>query len=129
MNRAQGETQFTIVRNGIINRPKRKASSDHYCGFSKTKSYPYRVALTVTGELTGPDYFVVANEVIDDYVQAVFVRQPATESCEKMCQDICHCMFDLMDSYPQWRLDHIHVELTGTNGKALLSCDWRRKGE
>ena len=122
MRAQQGTKHFTIVRNGKI----RKATvGNHHCGFGKGV-YPYRVTLTVKGELSAPNYWVVANEEIDDYVQAVFVRQrtQGSTSCEKMCDDILTCIHELMSAYPQWSTERIRVELTGTNGRALLSCDW-----
>lgn len=114
---------YTIVRNGTIKLSASQLSS-HRCGFSRTRRYPYRVTISVSGELQSPQRFIVANELIDERVQATF-KTKRSESCEAMADDICVAMHALMQEYPQWRVRHIHVELTGTNGLALLSCDWR----
>jgi hypothetical protein len=122
--KATGTKRFTIVRNGTI---RRRGKGLHWCGDATTNRYPYRVTLTVSGELLPPDYFVVDNQTVDDYVQAVFVRQRESRSCEKMCNDICVAMLDMMDTLPQWKTERINVELTGTNGRAWLSCSWECK--
>lgn len=114
--------RYTIVRNGVIHK---EADGAHHCGFEETREFPYRVELTVQGELRGPDYFIVANEMIDDVVQAQFKDAPST-SCERMCDVICTAVLDHMatEHGDQWRVLKCHSELTGTQGKALLSCDW-----
>jgi hypothetical protein len=118
---------YTIVRNGVINQ---QPKGDHKCGYARTRRYPYRVELTVKGELRAPDYFIVANEMIDEIVQARFVHQPST-SCERMCDDICGAVLAYMGSTyaDQWQVLKCHTELTGTNGRALLSCDWHHDGD
>ncbi len=113
---------YTIVRNGVIARNKQIASA-HHCGFATTRAYPYRVELTVTGSLQGPQYFIMANEELDAIVQRTFANRP-TVSCERMCDEICHAMLAFVKSQKRFTARHIHVELTGTNGRALLSCDW-----
>lgn len=118
-----GVRRFTIVRNGTIKRGRRGA---HYCGWAKKSVYPYRVTLTVRGELRGPDYFVVANEELDAWVQAHFAAKRETESCEKMCDDIIDVVLAGMKAYEHWDVEKLHVELTGTAGLALLSCDWEK---
>jgi hypothetical protein len=115
------EKTYTIVRNGVIKRTKH---GDHYCGFSRTRNYPYRVELTVRGELRPPDYFILANEMVDEVVQKRLRDAPPT-SCEKMCDDICDAVLDHMatEHAGQWQVLRCHTQLTGTNGLALLSCD------
>lgn len=115
--------QFTIVRNGTI---RRKERGTHWCGWARTARYPYRGVLTVEGELQGPDFFVVANEEIDEWIQAFFADRE-TESCEKMCDDILNVTLGGMKKYPQWSMVHIRTEITGTQGVALLSCEWHRE--
>lgn len=113
-------TSYTIVRNGVI---KRGPLSEHHCGFKGTTRYPYRVEITVRGKLEPPAYFIVPNETIDDYVQMIFKHAP-TVSCERMAEMICESMLTMMQE-TTFEAQKIHVELTGTNGRALLSCDWQ----
>jgi len=117
-----GTKRYTIVRNGVIGGKPRETT--HKCGSPGTKRYPYRVTLTVRGNLTGPDYFIVDNREVDDYVQAVFVRNRFGMSCERMCDEMLNCLHDMLSNYPQWTAERIHVELTGTNGAAWLSAEW-----
>jgi len=113
---------YTIVRNGTIHKPQ--ASNGHYCGFEATSDYPYRVTLTVEGSLQPPDYFILANEEMDEVVQKTFEHAPAT-SCEHMADMMTDAMCAHMQTtYPQWTVTSCKAELTGTNGLALLSCQW-----
>lgn len=111
---------YTIVRNGTI---EQTPFGTHKCGLPEVSSYPYRVELTVSGHLQGPDYFIVDNQEIDDIVQACF-HGKASVSCELMCDVICQAVLAYLPRYVQWQAQHLHVELTGTNGRAMLSCDW-----
>lgn len=112
---------FTMVRNGIV---RQLPWGTHKCGSPETNEYPYRVELTVVGELRAPTYWIVDNQEIDDVVQATFWGKP-TVSCERMCDLICQKILEYMKTrYNEWKVKKLHTELTGTNGKALLSCDW-----
>lgn len=114
---------FTIVRNGLIlQRPR----GPHKCGFSKTSRYPYRVEVTVSGVLEPPLFFIVQNEEIHKVVVATFRAKRESESCEKMVDEICQAVLLRMRREAQWQVERLHVELTGTGGRALLSCDWQR---
>lgn len=115
-----GRKCYTIVRNGTI---QPDHIGEHHCGFAATNHYPYRVEMKVSGQLQGPQYFIVANEEIDEVVQAAFAGQPSV-SCEKMADVITDAVLGHMTNYPQWTVQKVHVSLTGTNGLADLSCDW-----
>lgn len=112
--------RYTIVRNGVI---ARGPQGDHYCGFPETDSYPYRAEVCVHGNLTGPDFFIVENSEMDAAIQLWF-RNQATVSCEKMADEIVDVLLTYFSLYDQWSIHSIKVELTGTNGRANLSCEW-----
>ena len=116
-------TRYNITRNGVIKQPYH---GGHKCGNPDVLEYPYRVEITVSGTLQGPDYFIVANEAIAECVDQLFANAP-TRSCKKMCDDICSTVLDLMKKHPQWVTERVYVELTGTNGLAELSCEWLRE--
>ena len=113
--------EYTIVRNGAI---PRGPVGCHHCGDPETVIYPYRAEITVRGSLRPPEYFIVENSEIDHVVQLWFRNQP-TVSCEKMCDEIVDSLISYMNGYAdQWDVRNICVELTGTNGRANLSCKW-----
>lgn len=112
--------EYTIVRNGSI---PRGPLSGHFCGDVTTVDYPYRAEITVRGELRGPDFFIVENSEIDSAIQLWFRGQPSV-SCEKMCDEIVDALLSYMRGYDQWHVQSVCVELTGTNGRANLSCKW-----
>lgn len=114
---------YTIVRNGTISQAPR---GPHKCGFSRTSKYPYRVEMTVSGRLRAPDFFIIRNEDLHTVVLTTFKAKRLSESCERMCDDICHAILAMMNRQTQWTVERLHVALTGTDGLALLSCDWQR---
>lgn len=89
---------FTIVRNGKI---KQLPKGPHKCGFPRTTTYPYRVELTVRGHLRQPDFFIVRNEKIHEAVIGTFAHKPSM-SCERMCDEMCQAVLDLMTQFPHW---------------------------
>lgn len=117
-------TTYTVIRSGVI---KQRPRGFHQCGFEGMTRFPYRVEIEVSGRLHGPDYFIIANEVIDEYVQVTLAQRDST-SCELMADNICRAMLALMRRHGrQWRTERILVALTGTRGRALLSCQWLRQ--
>ena len=113
--------EYTIVRNGSI---PRGPVGCHHCGDADVTTYPYRAEITVRGQLLGPEFFIVENSEINHVIQLWF-RERETMSCEKMCDEIVDALLTYMSGYSdQWDVRSICVELTGTNGRANLSCKW-----
>ena len=112
---------YTIVRNGSIPQTNH---GEHYCGFADAVEFPYRVELTVRGQLQPPQYFIIANEEMHDVV----IRTCAghSMSCERMADSILDAMHShVTANYSHWEIIKLHVELTGTNGRANLSADYQ----